>query len=103
MPEPQRFTFTWGRDEHDPARRAETIRRAVDFIATSFAAEGAEDNSELERLLREKPEIGLDVLYVLRAITAGFVIGDAEARGEDPLEVLRGIEAALKEVSDGEG
>lgn len=99
-PESPRIVFTWNRDEHDPARRAEAIRTAIDFIATFFAEEGEGDKRELERQLEENPEVGLNALYALGAITAGLVVGDAEASGEDPLDVLRRLERALNENPD---
>jgi hypothetical protein len=98
MGEPPRFAFAWNRDEHDPARRAEAIRKAVDFIATFLAEEGDEDKREFERLLRDDP----DALYAFGAITAGLVMGDADERGEDPLDVLRRSEMALNSGADGE-
>lgn len=100
MPEPPRIVFTWNRDEHDPARRAEAIRSAVDFIATFFAEEGDGNKRELERQLKDDPEVGLNALYALGAITAGLVVGNAEASGEDPLDVLRRLEQALTENAD---
>jgi hypothetical protein len=94
MPEPPRIAFAWNRDEQDPARRAEAISRAVDFVATFFAEEGDEDKREFERLLDEDPD-GVNALYALGAITAGLVMGQAEESGEDPLDVLRRMEKAL--------
>jgi hypothetical protein len=100
MAEPPRIVFTWNRDEHDPARRAVAIRSAVDFIATFFADEGDGDKRELERLLRDDPEAGLNALYALGAIAAGLVVGDAEASSKDPLDVLRSLEQTLTNTAD---
>jgi len=103
MPEDPRIVFTWNRDEHDPVRRAAAIRSAVDFVATFFAEEGESDGDkrELERKLKDDPELGLNALYALGALTAGLVVADAEASGEDPLDVLRRLEQALNELPDG--
>ena len=100
MSEPPRIVFTWNRDEHDPARRAAAIRSAVDFIATFIADEGEGDKRELERQLQDDPEAGLNALYALGAIAAGLVVGDAEASGKDPDDVLRRLEQSLTSTAE---
>jgi hypothetical protein len=95
MHEPQRLTFSWSRDEHDPERRGAAVRSALGFVAASFAEEGSEQGLELEQLLAADPAAGLNAVYALRAIAASFVIGEAQARGTDPTDVLREIEEAL--------
>ncbi len=103
MAEPPRIVFTWNRDEHDPARRAVAIRSAVDFIATFFADDGDGDKRELERQLSDDPEVGLNALYALGAIATGLVVGDAEASGKDPDDVLRQLEHALTNPAEENG
>ncbi len=76
------------------------IRSAVDFIATFFADDGDGDKRELERQLRDEPEVGLNALYALGAIAAGLVVGDAEASGTDPEDVLRRLEQALTQTAE---
>ena len=103
MAEPDRTLFGWGRQEGDPRRRAEAIRRAVEFVGTYFDEDAVEDKRELERLLREDPDAGLNAVYALGAITAGLVMGDAERIDEDPLEVLRQIEVTLNRAVEDAG
>lgn len=69
----------------------------MDFIATFFAEEGEGEKRMLEWRLEDDPEAGLNALYALGAIAAGLVVRDAEASGEDPLDVLGRLEQELTE------
>ena len=100
MAESPRIVFTWNRDEHDPARRADAIRNAIDFIATFFAEDGEREKRLLEWRLEDDPEAGLNAVYALGAIAAGLVVRDAEATGADPLDVLGRLEQEITESAD---
>jgi hypothetical protein len=91
LPDEPKFRF-------QPEAERAAIRRALDLLA-SFLGPGGDEQAlaEFERLLNEDRALGLNALYGLAAIAAALVRTEADRSGEDPLDILHGIERALEE------
>jgi hypothetical protein len=89
--------FVFERGDNDPELGAVAIRRAFDLIATFLNEDADADRvvlAELERVMNDDVAIGLNAVYGLVAIAAGFVKANADDLGEQPLDVIRRLEEA---------
>jgi hypothetical protein len=98
--------FVFERGDNDPELGAVAIRRAFDLIATFLNEDADADRvvlAELERVMNDDVAIGLNAVYGLVAIAAGFVKANADDLGEQPLDVIRRLEeAAIRTLEEGD-